>query len=783
MPTTTGFGHTHTVLRGIAAYAFMSFWHKVQVLVSDEAAELAGTDDPDVLVPDEGTPMIVVANHWNSAADVAVLSCYFPHYRKLHYWAKSTLFAPGLPRTILLDAGNIPVDRKTKDNQKLFAATFDALKAGEAIAVFPEGGSETVHTLPALKDGASWAALEYAKNIRDPQAGHALSDGRTLERAPVDVTLCIAGIGYSDKTKYRACATMEFGLNISVEPYVDEFLVSPKSAVKKLTQKVHDELTKVTVNAPDWETRHAAMMARKVLWPDDRKLPLKHLRKMDQALVDLFAAPAPSRSLRRLCRLLNDYRDALNATGLSHLSLSSLPLPATLDPDVPHPLPTRFRVLASVLLSTLSCLIRLPFFLLPLIVHLPVYLFARYASSGALEEDQAQNKVAIGLVLALATYAAFFAVVCALLWTSIPWGGALIVGVVGLIAFVAYHNRLVDDNFRQFQRLSALWTVLFALWTPVAREEASHFLHSVHPSLSPLPPRAGGAEAWNADLPYGEGGTTEEEEDAALLGGRSAEDDDDDDEEVTDGATDQGTNGLLHPESSRTGRRTTRRTPLPSPALFSEQDRLLGGPMRPRPSSSSSPSPSRRAGTSTPDETTIEMPPLSSSAQGAPPAGEVQLGPPTAAAQQQPPRRRTPRGGLRSRARAVRELLRLRAETVASLRDLLFADDAVDDDEENDAAIEAFVADSEAYGRGGGLGGRRSGSSETLRPSTSSAGAQAGQSISLRPTSTIASSVRGFTTTTLGEREVESRRLAREVGARMREWGWRGSGLGSVKLR
>jgi hypothetical protein len=28
-----------------------------------------------------------------------------------------------------------------QDNQKLFAASFDALKCGEAIAVFPEGGS------------------------------------------------------------------------------------------------------------------------------------------------------------------------------------------------------------------------------------------------------------------------------------------------------------------------------------------------------------------------------------------------------------------------------------------------------------------------------------------------------------------------------------------------------------------------------------------------------------------------------------------------------------------
>ena len=50
----------------------------------------------------------------------------------------------------LLDAGNIvrqpfkpllteqPVDRKNKDNQKLFSGTFDVLKLGECVLVFPE---------------------------------------------------------------------------------------------------------------------------------------------------------------------------------------------------------------------------------------------------------------------------------------------------------------------------------------------------------------------------------------------------------------------------------------------------------------------------------------------------------------------------------------------------------------------------------------------------------------------------------------------------------------------
>jgi hypothetical protein len=69
--------------------------------------------------------------------------------------------------------------------------------------------SDTVHELPELKDGASWAALEYAKNLRDPATSRILSNGKPLAREPQDVVICIAGISYSDKTKYRACAVMQ----------------------------------------------------------------------------------------------------------------------------------------------------------------------------------------------------------------------------------------------------------------------------------------------------------------------------------------------------------------------------------------------------------------------------------------------------------------------------------------------------------------------------------------------------------------------------------------------
>lgn len=63
----------------------------------------------------------------------------FPHGRMLHYWAKSTLFGHPLAKYILTNAGNIPVNRKVRDNQVLFRGTFDALAVGDVVAIFPEG--------------------------------------------------------------------------------------------------------------------------------------------------------------------------------------------------------------------------------------------------------------------------------------------------------------------------------------------------------------------------------------------------------------------------------------------------------------------------------------------------------------------------------------------------------------------------------------------------------------------------------------------------------------------
>lgn len=179
---------------------------------------------------------------------------------------------------ILTSAGNIPVDRKTKDRQELFSGTLETLSQGAAVALFPEGPSYTDRIMQ-VKDGAAWAALEYTRWLREP--GHR---GEPLAVVPTAIV-------YTDKSKYRSrvsnhsmlrlrrvdssagdhgvsrsalsltfigllTATSRFGRPITMEPFIEQFL-SPeegaaRAAVKRLTATIERELVEATINALDW---------------------------------------------------------------------------------------------------------------------------------------------------------------------------------------------------------------------------------------------------------------------------------------------------------------------------------------------------------------------------------------------------------------------------------------------------------------------------------------------------------------------------------------------------
>jgi glycerol-3-phosphate O-acyltransferase/dihydroxyacetone phosphate acyltransferase len=145
-------------------------------------------------------------------------------------------------------------------------------------------------------------------------------------------------------------------------------------------------------------------------------------------------------------RRLLEYYSLLQSTQLSHAVLASLPLPALLDPARPTPVPGRLRTLAVLARDTLSALVALPFFVLPLLLHAPAYALGRVGARLVEheEETQAQNKVVFGLLFLVMCYPAAFFAVWAFLWYSRV--GALIAG--GLVALLAvYHTQGVNGAF------------------------------------------------------------------------------------------------------------------------------------------------------------------------------------------------------------------------------------------------------------------------------------------------------------------------------------------------
>jgi glycerol-3-phosphate O-acyltransferase / dihydroxyacetone phosphate acyltransferase len=93
-------------------------------------------------------------------------------------------------------------------------------------------------------------------------------------------------------------------------------------------------------------------------------------------------------------------------------------------------------------------LVRLPFFLIPLLVHAPAYAVSRYGAGLAVdeEESQAQNKIAFGLILTATSYGVLFWILWAVFWLT-PIGAALAAGGVWLM--YNYYVRVIDDVYRQ----------------------------------------------------------------------------------------------------------------------------------------------------------------------------------------------------------------------------------------------------------------------------------------------------------------------------------------------
>jgi 1-acyl-sn-glycerol-3-phosphate acyltransferase len=186
-------------------------------------------------VPAAGA-VILLPNHPNALLDPAVV--WAVAGRDVRFLAKSTLFA-GPFGLLLRGAGAIPVYRKldqgvdTSRNAEMFAAVSQALAAGDAVCIFPEGISHSTGRLEPLRTGAARMAL-------------------AAEQAGTPVALVPVGLNFDRKTVFRSRVTIVFG-----QPFSGRDLATAPSAgdpenagaVRALTDRIALHIRRLLIEA------------------------------------------------------------------------------------------------------------------------------------------------------------------------------------------------------------------------------------------------------------------------------------------------------------------------------------------------------------------------------------------------------------------------------------------------------------------------------------------------------------------------------------------------------
>lgn len=234
----TGFGRMDTELRQVDGLVrsrrYSRHWRAFCVLVTRifyrhfEVNGLVNLDD--------NAGIILCANHVNALVDAVVVQA--ATRRHVHPLARSGLFENPLLRPLLHAIGAVPVYRRedsrgdTARNVDAFGQCYRLLQQRQALIIFPEGQSHSDPRLHALKTGAARIAL-----------GTVRETGITPSIVPV-------GLTFTRKGGFRGEVLVQFGapVDLAVPTNIDQ-----QAAVALVTQRIHDGLEGVTLNADNWE--------------------------------------------------------------------------------------------------------------------------------------------------------------------------------------------------------------------------------------------------------------------------------------------------------------------------------------------------------------------------------------------------------------------------------------------------------------------------------------------------------------------------------------------------
>ncbi|KDR75246.1 hypothetical protein GALMADRAFT_122972 [Galerina marginata CBS 339.88] len=384
------------------------------------------------LIPENGRPCIVCANHSNSLTDALLLVTSIPTRKRnlLRLTAKATQFGRRTFTSWLIEsAGTVPIKRRkdyvdgTADNTDVMESLMLALELGDAACLFPEGMSRYHPTIAPLKTGVARLVSDILSRNRD--------------NPDFEITVLTCSITYMHRQHFRSDVLVTFHAPLIFTPKNNPELLAPVdfTHVRGLTSQIHEKIGSGTFDSPSWDLIRTAKLSARMYAPLGTMMSLGDHVRIARAFLEVFKAPkeqlpeikeAELLELETLRRDLKAYQDQLAKWSIK-------------DDRIRRPLPRR-TILSRLIVRFIWSLCLLTISLPGLALWLPIFITSFYAvhnfkKTGPIFDtwdEIAQYKLIYGLmsgicvwILAVALTWPFavitFFFVPAFMWMTLRW--------------------------------------------------------------------------------------------------------------------------------------------------------------------------------------------------------------------------------------------------------------------------------------------------------------------------------------------------------------------------
>ena len=193
--------------------------------------------------------MILTSNHPNDLLDPLLTLFFSPTFRLRHI-AKSTLFQVPLVGLILRRMRAIPVLRHKEaqgpiDYTSFFDECVEALREGDAIVIFPEGGSSETSFIGPLKTGA--ARLHFLAREQG-----------------IDVPIIPVGINYEEGSIFRSSVLLLVAQPVDCSRFEALHASDPTAAIQALTAEIDRVLGDHVFQAETFQDRELIILLERV---------------------------------------------------------------------------------------------------------------------------------------------------------------------------------------------------------------------------------------------------------------------------------------------------------------------------------------------------------------------------------------------------------------------------------------------------------------------------------------------------------------------------------------